>query len=101
MMVGIMRAATYVLVMVLPLNLALNIGFVHYTPLGLLGSPVAISVTYWIAFLLLVIVTCLSPSHKRNKTWAGLQLRTVLDLRSCMLFLKLAVPGILMVGTEW
>lgn len=98
---GIMRASTCVLLMVAPVNLALNIFCVHYTPLGLLGSPVAISITYWLCFLLLVLLTYLSPVHHRNGTWTDFHLATVLDTRSCLDFLKLAIPGILMVGTEW
>ncbi|PCH39961.1 MATE efflux protein [Wolfiporia cocos MD-104 SS10] len=98
---GIMRASTYVLLIVAPANLALNIFFVHYTSLGLLGSPTAISITYWLCFLLLILYASLSPTHRRNETWAGLHPTTVFDMWSCAYFLKLAVPGILMVGTEW
>ncbi|TFY62015.1 hypothetical protein EVJ58_g4136 [Rhodofomes roseus] len=98
---GIMRASTYVLLMVAPVNLALNIFFIHYTPLGLLGSPAAISVTYWLCFSLLCLYTYLSPAHRRNQTWIGIRLATVFDIRSCADFLKLAIPGIFMVGTEW
>ncbi|KAI0087217.1 MATE efflux family protein [Irpex rosettiformis] len=98
---GIMRAATAVLIMVAPINLVANIIFVYHTPLGVLGSPVAISLTYWIAFFILVLLTYLSPTHARNKTWGGLQLGVALDLQSSLTFLQLAIPGILMVGTEW
>ncbi|KAI0700316.1 MOP flippase [Cytidiella melzeri] len=98
---GIMGAATIVLILVAPLNLAVNIIFVYHTPLGFLGAPVAISLTYWTAFFTLVLLTYLSPSHSRNETWGGFQPRVVLDLRSCLTFLQLALPGILMVGTEW
>ncbi|PPQ74024.1 hypothetical protein CVT24_012620 [Panaeolus cyanescens] len=79
---GIMGASTMILIIVSPINIVLNIYFIHYTPLGLLGSPVAVSIT-------------------GNGTWGGLQIRAVLDPRSCYEFLKLALPGILMVGTEW
>ncbi|EMD40035.1 hypothetical protein CERSUDRAFT_45456, partial [Gelatoporia subvermispora B] len=97
----IMRASTLVLILVAPVNLALNIALVHHTPLRWLGAPLAISITYWLCFALLILVTRLSPTHKRNGTWAGLQPAAVLDWRSCVTFLKLAIPGILMVGTEW
>ncbi|KAF8957126.1 mate-domain-containing protein, partial [Flammula alnicola] len=50
---GIMGASTLILIIISPINIFLNIFFVHYTPLG------------------------------------------------CYEFLKLALPGILMVGTEW
>ncbi|KAL6297947.1 MOP flippase [Sparassis latifolia] len=98
---GIMRASTFVLILVAPVNFALNVFCIHYTPLGLLGSPVAISITYWLCFLLLVLVTALSSTHRHNQTWAGLHLAAVFDLRSSLTFLRLAIPGILMVGTEW
>ncbi|OCH88449.1 MOP flippase [Obba rivulosa] len=98
---GIMRASTLVLIAAAPVNLALNVVLVHHTPLRWLGAPLAISITYWLCFSLLILVTYLSPTHKRNGTWAGLHLRTVFDIRSCIEFLKLAIPGILMVGTEW
>ena len=99
--IGIMRASTYVLLAVAPVNLALNVYFIHYTPLGLLGSPAAISVTYWLCFSLLSLYTYLSPTHRRNQTWIGIHLSTVFDIKSCAYFLKLAIPGIFMVGTEW
>lgn len=98
---GIMRMSTYVLIGVAPINLGLNVFFVHHTSLGLLGAPLAISITFWICFLLLVVLTYTSPTHRKNGTWAGFQPSAVLDVSSCMYFLKLAVPGILMVGTEW
>ncbi|KAH7890925.1 MATE efflux family protein [Phlebopus sp. FC_14] len=98
---GIMRASTTVLIIISPINLVLNLFLVHYTPLGMLGCPVALSITYWLAFVLLIVLTYLSPTHKANATWGGLELQSVLNLKSCLGFLKLALPGILMVGTEW
>lgn len=96
-----MRASTAVLLIVVPTNILLNIVLIYYTPLGFLGSPLAISITYWLAFALLCLFTYLSPTHWRNGTWGGIQLGTVLDFKSCVDFMKLAIPGILMVGTEW
>ncbi|KAL5532735.1 ERC1_1 [Sanghuangporus sanghuang] len=98
---GIMRLSTLALIIVSPVNLALNILFVHHTPLRLLGSPLALSMTYWLAFMILVILTVLSPHHKQNETWGGFRIREALDLAGIQRFLKLALPGILMVGTEW
>lgn len=96
-----MRASTTVLIIVFPINLILNIALTHNTSLELLGSPLALSITYWLSFFLLCVYTTLSPAHRRNGTWGGLQLKVALDPRSCLVFLKLALPGILMVGTEW
>jgi MATE family multidrug resistance protein len=96
-----MRASTMVLVVVFPINVAVSIALIHHTPLGLLGSPLALSVTYWLSFGLLALYTTFSPTHRRNGTWGGIDIKAVLDLNSCVIFLKLALPGILMVGTEW
>lgn len=96
-----MRASTLVLITVLPINILLNIVFIYHTPLGFLGAPVAISITYWLAFALLCLFTYFSPTHRRNRTWGGLQPKAVMDYKSCVDFLKLAIPGMLMVGTEW
>ncbi|KAG1860551.1 MATE efflux family protein [Suillus tomentosus] len=98
---GIMKAATWVLITVSPINIALNIFLVHYTSLGMLGCPVALSITYWCAFFLLIAVTSMSSVHKQNATWGGFQPKAVFNIESCVEFLKLALPGILMVGTEW
>ncbi|KAI6023771.1 MATE efflux family protein [Pisolithus microcarpus] len=87
---GIMRASTIVLILVSPINLVLNIFLVHYTPLRMLGCPVALSITYWLCFVLLILVTSLSPTHKANATWGGLQPRTAMNWNSCFGFLKLA-----------
>ena len=98
---GIMGASTFILIVVSPINLALNVFMVHFTPLGLFGSPLAISISYWLCFTGLGVWTYLSPTHKSKGTWGGIQIRAVLNPMSCFQFLKLALPGILMVGTEW
>ncbi len=90
-----------VLIIVFPINLGIAIALIHHTSLGLLGSPLALSITYWMSFALLSLYTIYSPTHRRNGTWGGFQLRAVLDTRSCWEFLKLGIPGIFMVGTEW
>jgi MATE family multidrug resistance protein len=96
-----MDASTYVLILITPINVALNVYFVHHTDFGIYGSPIALSFTFSFAFFFLIIYTAYSPAHAQNGTWGGFQLRAVLDARSCVAFLKLAIPGILMVGTEW
>jgi len=98
---GIMGASTTVLIIVSPINIVGNIFLVHYTPLGILGAPFAVSITYWLCFLSLGIWTCYSTVHTQNGTWGGLNLIAALNPAGCVDFLKLALPGILMVGTEW
>jgi MATE family multidrug resistance protein len=96
-----MGASTAVLIVVSPANIVMNILLIHHTSLGILGSPLALSLTYWLCFGLLGLWTSFSSVHKQNATWDGFQPSAVFHPRSCYLFLKLAVPGILMVGTEW
>lgn len=98
---GIMSASTIVLAVVLPLNVALNIVLVHHTSLRLFGAPLALSITYWTMFVLLLVFVKFSPSHKRNGTWGGFDLAAIIDPKSSWAFMKLALPGIVMVGTEW
>ncbi|KAJ7460689.1 MOP flippase [Mycena latifolia] len=98
---GIMGASTAVLAVVFPINIGLNIFLIHHTSLGILGSPFALSLTYWLCFGLLGLFTWCSSAHKQNATWGGFQPAAVFHPRNCYLFLKLAIPGILMVGTEW
>jgi MATE family multidrug resistance protein len=96
-----MKASTYVLCFTSPVNIALNVLLVHKTSLGFLGAPLAISVTYWLSFLILAIFTTFSPTHRKNKTWTGIQIAKLFDVASVVEMLKLAIPGIIMVGTEW
>jgi multidrug resistance protein, MATE family len=98
---GIMSGSTIALIAVVPINIGLHIGLVHHTNLGLLGAPVALSIVYWIMFLFLVVYTYYSPTHRLNGTWGGFQLSVAFDARGCWSFLKLAVPGIMLVGIEW
>ncbi|KAJ8093916.1 ethionine resistance protein [Marasmius tenuissimus] len=98
---GIMELSTVALLIMSPLNVVFNLVLIHHSPLGLLGSPLALSMTYWVAFALLAILTIRSPTHRSNRTWGGIQPSRVLHAQSCLTFLKLALPGILMVGTEW
>lgn len=99
---GILQLSTIILVFTSPINIALNYVLVHHTSLGFLGSPLAISITYWISFLALAFFTTFSPKHKANGTWGGfLSFKALFALRPCFEFVKLAIPGIIMVGTEW
>ncbi|KAF9529009.1 MOP flippase [Crepidotus variabilis] len=98
---GILDAATSVLIVVFPLNLGLNVLLVHYTSLRILGAAWAVTLTYWLCFALLATWTSRSTAHSSHGTWGGFHFKAALEPRGCYEFLKLAIPGILMVGTEW
>ena len=98
---GIIHPPTVVLLAVFPINVALNVALVHYTSLGIMGTPLAVSLTFYIAFTLLALYTARSSQHRKNQTWGGFRLRVIFNFRGCLSFTKLALPGVLMVGTEW
>lgn len=98
---GIMTYSTITLAFVFPVNIGLNIALVHFTPLKLVGSALALSLSYWLIFISLGLMTYFSHTHTSNGAWSWISIRRVLDPRGCMSFLKLALPGIVMVGTEW
>ncbi|KAI9893377.1 MAG: hypothetical protein M1814_006673 [Vezdaea aestivalis] len=92
---GIMRPGTYVLVITSPLNIALNYLFVYTFKIGLLGAPLATGISYWLSFLLLVAYTRFVDG---SECWGGWSKKCLTNL---LTFARLALSGIVQVGTEW
>lgn len=88
-----MSASTLVLCLTSPLNIGLNLLFVSH--FGLVGAAYGTSLTYWFSFLLLCIYARLG---RGRACWGGFSTQA---FRGWAQILKLALPGILMVGTEW
>jgi multidrug resistance protein, MATE family len=140
-----MHASTMVLVVTSPMNALLSYLLVHRTSLAILGAPLAVSITYYVSFILLVayakwvpgppsievhtpsdeaiqgsptpnqdpqaaalantpandqqaIAAPLKPGLPQIDSW--LTLRHTFEPASVKLFLRLALPGIVMVATE-
>lgn len=93
---GIYRPGTYVLLITSPLNAVLNYLFIHKTSLGLYGAPIATGISYWLSFLLLVCYTIFIKGHE---CWDGLKPRRALT--NLGPFARLALLGVVHVGTEW
>ena len=91
----IMRPGTYVLLITSPINAGLNYLFVYTFRMGLLGAPVATSVSYWLSFLLLLAY---ARYVKGWKCWGGWSRRCLHHIGT---FARLALLGIINVGTEW
>ncbi|KAF8853098.1 MATE efflux family protein-like protein subfamily [Acephala macrosclerotiorum] len=91
----IMRPGTYVLLITSPLNVALNYLFVYTFKLHLIGAPLATGLSYWISFLLLVLY---SRFIAGSRCWGGW---TRASLANISTFARLAVLGVIHVGTEW
>ena len=90
-----MRPGTYVLLITSPLNAGLNYMFVYTFEIGLLGAPIATGISYWLSFLLLLAYTRFVAG---SDCWGGWSKRC---LENPWTFTKLAVLGVIHVGTEW
>lgn len=93
---AIYRPGTYVLLITSPMNAGLNYLFIHTFGLGLYGAPLATGISYWVSFLLLVAYAVFV---RGKECWGGLELRKA--IRNIGPFSKLALLGVVHVGTEW
>ncbi|OJJ61849.1 hypothetical protein ASPSYDRAFT_85548 [Aspergillus sydowii CBS 593.65] len=92
---GIMRPGTYVLLITSPLNALLNYLFCYTFHMDLLGAPFALGISYWLSFALLVLYARFIAG---SECWGGWTRESLQNLRT---FARLAVLGIVHVGTEW
>ncbi|KAJ5536380.1 hypothetical protein N7513_009566, partial [Penicillium frequentans] len=92
---GIMRAGTYVLMITSPLNAVLCYTFCYTLDIGILGAPLAANISYWLSFILLVLY---AKYIAGSECWGGWSRDAYKNLGT---FTRLAVLGILHVGTEW
>ncbi|APA11523.1 hypothetical protein sscle_08g062930 [Sclerotinia sclerotiorum 1980 UF-70] len=91
----IMRPGTYVLLITSPISAGLNYLFIHTLDLGLIGAPLATGLSYWLSFLLLVLYSHFITGHE---CWGGFTTKSLHNLGT---FSRLALLGIIHVGTEW
>ncbi|KAJ5919906.1 hypothetical protein N7454_009741, partial [Penicillium verhagenii] len=92
---GIMRAGTYVLMITSPLNALLCYTFCYTLNMGILGAPLAANISYWLSFILLVLY---AKYIAGSECWGGWSKEAYKNLGT---FTRLAMLGILHVGTEW
>ncbi|KAK0728722.1 MATE efflux family protein [Lasiosphaeria miniovina] len=92
----IYRPGTYVLLITSPLNAFLNWLFIHKLGLGLYGAPIATGIAYWCSFLLLVAYVVFV---RGSECWGGFAPRRA--VAHVWSFARLALLGIVHVGTEW
>lgn len=90
-----MRPGTYVLLIASPINAGLNYLFVYVFKMGLVGAPLATSISYWLSFLLLLAYAWFI---KGWESWGGWSRKC---LRNMGTFARLAALGIFHVGSEW
>ncbi|KAK3835971.1 MAG: putative MATE efflux family protein subfamily [Linnemannia elongata] len=94
---GNMHASTYVLLIASPLNVVLNYTLVwnKYVGLGYIGAPIATSISYWNMLILLLLYIRFVDGRQG---WGGWSRDAFTGWPT---FLKLAIPGVMMVCTEW
>ena len=90
-----MRPGSYVLLITSPINAGLNFLLVYTFQFGLLGAPIATGISYWLSFLLLLAY---ARFIKGWDAWGGWSKKC---LRHSGVFARLAILGIVHVGTEW
>jgi MATE family multidrug resistance protein len=90
-----MRPGTYVLLITSPLSAGLNYLFVYTFEMGLLGAPLATGIAYWASFLLLLAYARFVDGWQ---CWGGWDRKC---LQNLWVFSRLALLGVIHVGTEW
>src|SRR5438046_4806055 len=90
-----MRPGTYVLLITSPINAVLNYVFCYTLKIGLLGAPIATSISYWLSFLLMVAYTRFVAG---SECWGGWSRKCFDNMGT---FARLAFMGVIHVGTEW
>jgi multidrug resistance protein, MATE family len=91
----IMRPGTYVLLVTSPISGLLNWLFVYKFGWGILGAPFATGIGYWLSFLGLVLYARFVAG---GECWGGW---TKKCFQNVGVFAKLAILGVVHVGTEW
>ncbi|KAJ1980700.1 ethionine resistance protein [Dimargaris xerosporica] len=94
---GIMHASTSILIFIAPLNIVLNYFLVWHpaTAIGFVGAPLANSISYWFMFVLFILYVRFVGG---GEAWGGWDRRCLEGWRH---FIKLALPGMVMVCCEW
>lgn len=90
-----MRPGTYVLLITSPINAGLNYLLVYTFQFGLLGAPIATGISYWLSFFLLL---AFARFGRGWEAWGGWSKQC---LRNWGTFSRLAILGVIHVGTEW
>lgn len=94
----IFNAGTYALAVLVPIHLVLNWLLVVHPKysIGLLGAPIALSVSFWLITIFMLLYAVFVNG---SQCWGGLDLRKAMVNWNAML--KLALPGVVMVAAEY
>ncbi|KAL1893136.1 ethionine resistance protein [Sporothrix stenoceras] len=96
---GLYSVGTCVLLITAPLNAVLQYVFVYSLGLGLDGAPIATGISYWLSCGLLTAYIA-SAEHHGRAGWSGWAVRRAAST-GMGAFAKLALLGVVHVGSEW
>ncbi|CCH41510.1 putative transporter [Wickerhamomyces ciferrii] len=93
---GIFEAGTYVLLICAPLNVLMSYLLVwnKYIGVGFIGAPIAITINFWMMFIMLVGYTVFIDG---DKCWGGFSKKSLYHWKDLM---HLAIPGVIMLEVE-
>jgi MATE family multidrug resistance protein len=97
---GIMKAGFYVMSIAAPLNILMQWVFVwsSFANLGAIGAPIATSITNVLICAMLILYAAFINGYQ---CWGGWEIKEITDFRKLHDFVKLGIPGIVMLCSEW
>lgn len=110
---GIMHASTYCLFIVAPVNAFTNFFLVHRVHLGLPGAAIATAISYWLEMILICLYVLFVDGRAGWGGWSRdvvpiwlqklmrMDTHKTQDTTGWQTMIKLAIPGIFMVCSDW
>ncbi|KAI8844906.1 mate-domain-containing protein [Chytridium lagenaria] len=96
---GIMSASMVIILVVSPINIILQYILVWSSwNIGVLGAPIAISCSYWILAILMILYVLFV---RGGDCWGGIESRELFCSQKLWQFTSLGAPGIAMLASEW
>ncbi|KAJ3206299.1 hypothetical protein HDU67_008278 [Dinochytrium kinnereticum] len=96
---GIMSASMVIIIVVSPINILLQYVLVWSSwNIGVMGAPIAISISYCILALLMILYVLFI---KGGECWGGFESSEMFSSQKLWMFLSLGTPGIAMMASEW
>ena len=95
---GIMSGTLFVIMIASPINIFLQWCFIFHMEMGLIGAAIATSITYSLLPILSILYIFL---FKGGDAWGGWDSREAFSLCHLGEFMRLGVPGVLMMCSEW
>jgi MATE family multidrug resistance protein len=93
-----MNGTLFVIMIATPVNILLQIAFIFWLGLGYRGAAIATAITYTsLPILLIIYIVYFSNSN----AWGGFDLKEALNIRLLAQFMRLGVPGVLQICSEW